>query len=270
MKEKVMLGQGALVQNDREMPYPRLCAHRGFGFSTVAPENSMPAFGAAVAMGAEEIEFDLWYTKDDEIVSIHDDTLSRVSNGQGFVFEHTLAELQELDFGSIFSEAYRGMSVLTFEEILKKFAGHVIMNIHIKARKATSPYERKHMQKIIDLIDRYDCRAYVYFMSENDNILRLAQEMAPDITRCVGYNGKAENMIPRALAYDCRKIQLYRPYFDQAMVDEAREKGIICNVCWSDGPEDAIRYFEMGIGCVLSNNFGQDRYAVDKYLKSRK
>ena len=53
------------------MPYPRVCAHRGF--STIAPENSMPAFGAAVAMGAEEIEFDLWYTKDGEIVSIFDE-----------------------------------------------------------------------------------------------------------------------------------------------------------------------------------------------------
>ena len=31
------------------MPYPRVCAHRGF--NTIAPENSLPAFGAAVAMG---------------------------------------------------------------------------------------------------------------------------------------------------------------------------------------------------------------------------
>ncbi len=46
-----------MVTTDREMPYPRICAHRGFG--TIAPENSMPAFGAAVSMGAEEIELDL-------------------------------------------------------------------------------------------------------------------------------------------------------------------------------------------------------------------
>jgi Na+-driven multidrug efflux pump len=34
--------------------YPRLCAHRGF--NTVAPENSLPAFASAIALGAEEIE----------------------------------------------------------------------------------------------------------------------------------------------------------------------------------------------------------------------
>ena len=52
----------AIVRHDEIMPYPRVCAHRGF--NTVAPENSLPAFGAAVAMGAEEIEFDLWFTKE--------------------------------------------------------------------------------------------------------------------------------------------------------------------------------------------------------------
>ena len=57
------------------MSYPSLCAHRGF--SSVAPENSMPAFGAAVALGAEEIEFDLWSTKDGVLVSCHDETLER-------------------------------------------------------------------------------------------------------------------------------------------------------------------------------------------------
>ncbi|MBR5011053.1 MAG: hypothetical protein IKY12_00690, partial [Clostridia bacterium] len=94
----------AIVKTNAETPYPRVCAHRGF--KTIAPENSMPAFGAAVAMGAEEIEFDLWYTKDGEIVSIHDSTLDRVSNGTGKVTEHTYAELLELDFGSKYGERF--------------------------------------------------------------------------------------------------------------------------------------------------------------------
>ena len=37
----------AIVPDDSTMPYPRLCAHRGF--SKAAPENTMPAFGAAIA-----------------------------------------------------------------------------------------------------------------------------------------------------------------------------------------------------------------------------
>jgi glycerophosphoryl diester phosphodiesterase len=45
----------------------------------------MPAFGAAIALGAQEIEFDLWSTRDGEIISLHDATLDRVSNGHGKV-----------------------------------------------------------------------------------------------------------------------------------------------------------------------------------------
>ena len=91
----------AIVKHDEIMPYPRVCAHRGF--NAIAPENSMPAFGAAVDMGADEIEIDLWWTKDGEIVSTHDDRLERVSDGTGFVYEHTLEELKKHDASTFFT-----------------------------------------------------------------------------------------------------------------------------------------------------------------------
>ncbi|MBR6683820.1 MAG: hypothetical protein IKL38_05705, partial [Firmicutes bacterium] len=120
----------AIVLPDDRMPYPRICAHRGF--NTIAPENSMPAFGAAVAMGAEEIEFDLWVTKDGEIVSCHDKRLDRVSTGTGNIYDYTYEELLAFDFGVKYSEEFKGLKILKFEEILQKFACHTIMNIHIK------------------------------------------------------------------------------------------------------------------------------------------
>lgn len=53
-----------------------------------------------MALGAEEIEFDLWKTKDGVLVSCHDSTLERVSNGSGKIYDHTYAELLALDFGA--------------------------------------------------------------------------------------------------------------------------------------------------------------------------
>ena len=40
-----------------KMSKRKFCAHRGF--NAVAPDNSLPAFAAAVALGADEIDFDL-------------------------------------------------------------------------------------------------------------------------------------------------------------------------------------------------------------------
>ena len=92
----------------------------------------MPAFGAAVAMGAEEIEIDIWNTSDGVLVSCHDSTLDRVSNGHGKIYEHTYEELLKLDFGVKYGDKFRGLKIPTFEEILRSFAGRVIMNIHVK------------------------------------------------------------------------------------------------------------------------------------------
>ena len=96
-----------LVPDDLSMPYPRICAHRGF--NTVAPENSLPAFGAAIAMGADEIEFDVRFTADGVPVSIHDPSLDRVSNGTGLVEEKTFAELEQLDFGVKCAPQFAGL-----------------------------------------------------------------------------------------------------------------------------------------------------------------
>jgi len=243
----------AIIRNDDLLPYPRTCAHRGF--STVAPENSMPAFGAAVAMGAEEIEFDLWYTKDGEIVSIHDPVLDRVSDGTGFVYEHTYDELMQYDFGIKFNEKFKGMKIIKFEEILQKFACHVIMNIHVKTVDNDCFYDEELLKKIIALIEKYDCKKYVYFMSGNDNFLQQAKALAPDIKTCCG-GGKAPwEMVERAIKYKCEKIQLFKPYFDQAMIDKAHANNIICNIFWSDDPDETKKFLDMGIDVILTNDY---------------
>ncbi len=238
----------AISKTDTVMHYPRICAHRGF--NTVAPENSMPAFGAAVAMGADEIEFDLWSTADGVIVSLHDDTLNRVSTGFGKVYEHTYEELLQYDFGIKHGEKFRGLKIVTFEEILKKFSCHVIMNIHIKDGR-----NREELQKIIDLIYKYDCKQHVYFMSGNDDVLNSLKEMAPDICRCQGAGSKAWEIVDRAIKNECQKVQLFKPYFNKEMIDKAHAHGIKCNVFWSDNEKEAKDFLDMGIDTILTNDY---------------
>ena len=252
----------AIVQSDDSLPYPRVCAHRGF--NTIAPENSLPAFGAAVAMGADEIEFDLWVTRDGEVVSSHDSTLNRVSDGDGKIYDHTYAELLELDFGYKHGDAFSGMRILRFEDILRKLSCHTVMNVHVKTVGNKSEYPREHLQKIIDLIDKYDCRRHVYFMCGNDNFLRLAREMAPDITRCCGAGDAPWEIVERAIRYDCKKVQLFKPYFDQSMIDRAHKAGIVCNVFWSDDPEETERFLDMGIDTILTNDYNRIAQVVNR------
>ena len=246
-------GASSLSKKEEKIPYPRLCAHRGF--SAVAPENTLPAFGAAVALGAEEIEFDLWSTSDGVIVSCHDSKLDRVSTGEGKIFEHTYAELLELDFGIKHGEKFAGLKIATFEEILQKFACRVIMNIHVKIWDVAQLDNK--LEDIVALIRKYGCEEYCYFMSSNDEMLKKAMEYAPKIKCCVGL-GKSREMLDlpnRAIAIGAHKVQLFKPYFNEETVKLAHENGIICNVFWADDPEEARRYLEMGIDTVLTNDY---------------
>ena len=242
----------AIIPDDRTLPYPRICAHRGF--STVAPENSMPAFGAAIALGAQEIEFDLWSTKDGEIISLHDATLDRVSNGHGKVYEKTYDELKQLDFGSGFSEKFKGLKIVRFEDILQKYAGQVIMNVHVKDPDDFSPLDEDILKRIIALIDKYDNRRYVYFMSSNDAILKQLGQLAPDIARCVGEREHFK-IVDRAIELGIDRVQLFKPYFNAEMIAKAKANGIKLNVFWSDDPDEARRFVDMGIDCVLTNDY---------------
>ncbi len=249
-------GGSATVAFDKEMPYPRICSHRGF--NSIAPENSMPAFGAAVAMGAEEIEFDLWPTKDGEIVSIHDPTLERVSDGEGKVYELTYEELTKYDFGSKFNEHFAGLSIVRFEDILKKFAGQTIMNIHVKPLSMTELYPEEIMKKIVALIRKYDCARHVYFMLEPDIHIRQFKEYAPDIPVCVGHLfDRPNDIVDRAIELGAQKVQLYKPYFNQEMIDKAHAHGIICNVFWVTRVEEAQQFLDMGIDTLLTNHYNR-------------
>lgn len=259
-------GGASVVRFDSVMKYPRLCAHRGF--NTIAPENSMPAFGAAVALGAQEIEFDLWSTKDRVLVSSHDSTLERVSDGNGKIYEHTYEELLSLDFGINHGEKFKGLRIPTFEDILKKFAGRVIMNIHVKIWDMN--FDDPMIEEIVALIRKYDCEKHIYFMTTNDEIIKRVKEYAPDLGVCVGWNGNKDPMsiVDRAIALGAYKVQLFKPYFNKESVEKAHAHGILCNVFYADDPDEARSYFEMGIDTVLTNDYLAIYNATEKYLKA--
>ena len=70
---------------------PLVFAHRGG--RAIAPENTLVAFDAGIAAGADGLEFDVHLSRDRQVVIIHDGTLERTTDGTGTVAERTAAEL---------------------------------------------------------------------------------------------------------------------------------------------------------------------------------
>ena len=106
------------------------CAHRGD--ASKAPENTLVSIHSAIESGAQQVEFDVQFSKDHELVLMHDDTVDRTTNGTGRVSDLSLAELRNLDAGSWYDESFRGTNIPLLSEVLSIDPHPVIFNVHIK------------------------------------------------------------------------------------------------------------------------------------------
>jgi len=244
---------GASVRpGDAVTPYPRICSHRGF--NTIAPENTMPAFGAAIALGAEEIELDVWPSKDGEIIVCHDESVDRTSDGKGMIADLTLDEIRAFDAGVKFAEEYSGVRFPTLDEVLQKFSRQVIINLHIKSASNVDEYDHDVFRKIVNLIYKYDMQEHVYIAGEED-VLRTACKLAPELPRAA-LDGKLDfQLVKLAKKYNCQKLQFVSGYYNAEMVREAKESGIRCNLFWCDDPKEVGALFESGIDTILTNDY---------------
>ncbi len=95
----------------------RLIGHRGA--LALAPENTMPAFEAAVRAGADAVEFDVQRTADGVPVVFHDESLERTTDGRGLVRERRFDDVRRLDAGAWFSPAFADTRIPSLDELLR-------------------------------------------------------------------------------------------------------------------------------------------------------
>ena len=242
-----------ITQCDNDLAYPRVCAHRGF--PAAMPENTMPSFGAAIALGADEIEMDVRFTRDGVPVINHDPVLERVSNGTGILEDYTFAELKELDFGFHAGEKFAGVRIASLEEVLSKFAAHAVFNIHLKGVGGDEfgIYPEDLMRQIVALLKKYDHDRHCYFMGAY-GVMDTALRVAPEINRCMGAYPEPMEIVERAIEYKCQKCQFFLPFFNDDMLKKAKAHNIRCNLFFCDSAEDAKKYFAMGIDTILTND----------------
>jgi glycerophosphoryl diester phosphodiesterase len=113
-----------------ELSRPFLWAHRGA--SARAPENTLAAFFAAGEDGADGIELDIHLSRDGVPVVIHDDTLTRTTDGAGAVASFSCAELRRLDAGSWFADEFSGEGIPRLDDVLALFGGVLQLNLEVK------------------------------------------------------------------------------------------------------------------------------------------
>ena len=92
-------------------------------------------------------------------------------------------------------------------------------------------------------------------MARAKALLHTARAMAPDISLTCLEGHMNFSIVEHALEYGCKKVQFCKGLTTQAMLDKAKANGLICNLFWADDPEEAKQYFDLGIDCILTNNY---------------
>ena len=173
---------------------PILLAHRGL--VQHAPENTLPSFAAAIALGLS-IELDVYQTHDEHLVVIHDKTVDRTTNGTGEVTEMTLAEIRKLDAGSWFAPRFAGEKVPTLEEVFKLTREHQRTPVTIALNmKVISPGIE---QNIVRLVEKYELFDQLFAFGQSSDSSHRFKQANPKLRTTVYLNDSEADQFATAL-----------------------------------------------------------------------
>jgi len=241
-----------------DVRFPALCAHRGL--SGLLPESSMASFEAAVALGADEMEFDIRLTADKHLIVCHDPKVDRISTGEGKVAELTLGELRALQLISPVDRLPTQSGFAVPQEVFEACGGKIVMNIHFKNLGADTAFA---VGEMMALVKRFSLEQSVYFATSEEETMQCFTRQAPGIMHCALEPWREDlDIVDFAVRYGCPRCQLFKGVFDSEKVDRALRAGLICNVFWADDEAAAKEYLDMGISVILTNR-------TDKLLELR-
>ena len=165
----------------------RIIAHRGA--SGYAPENTMAAFQLAERMGATEVELDVQFSKDKQVVICHDPMLARYGYPDLRLADLNLDELLKLDMGSWFSPyLYEGEPIVVFEALLKQFKDRFVYHVEIK-----TPAEGL-VGAVLDILIANGLRSRTIVTSFHFEALSEVRDLTPDLK--VGWLVRAGEFTP--------------------------------------------------------------------------
>lgn len=247
---------------------PLVIAHQGG--ELLAPSNTMASFENAANMGVDVLETDIHITKDGHLVTIHDPSVNRTTNGKGDVADLTLAELQALDAGYHFKDldgnySFRGKGVYipTVEEMFQTFDD---MKIEIEIKDDNPPERIEEIaSKLWDLIGKYQMEEKVIIGSFDQKILQTFEKYAKG--RVAVTAGKQEvksfvvfhkfflrNLyVPKVDAFQIPVEDSGFDLTDQRLIDGAHRLGMEIHYWTIDDPKAMEKLIDAGADGILTN-----------------
>jgi glycerophosphoryl diester phosphodiesterase len=231
---------------------PLVFGHRGA--SAYAPMNTLPAFELAMTQGADGVELDVWLSKDGHLVIIHDSTVDHTTDGTGYVWDKSLADLKALDASHTFP-TYRGARIPTLDEVFEAVGRLLLVNVEIKWAEGALPGVE---QAVAECIRRHALEDRVIVSSFEPKILSVFRKIMPAVA--AGY--LFEPSTPLLLSgthYDA--LHPHHSQIEAATAKAWRERGYRLNTWTVNDPARALELRELRVDTVITD-------APDKILEA--
>ncbi|MCR5684789.1 MAG: glycerophosphodiester phosphodiesterase [Lachnospiraceae bacterium] len=234
---------GGKLKKESEKFYHVNFAHRGLHTKDMSvPENSMAAFKAAVDAGYG-IELDIQFSKDDQIVVFHDETLNRVCGVDGRLDAFTYDELKKMGLSGTDEH------IPLFSEVLELIDGRVPLLVELKSCRKN----KLLCEKALPMLRAY--KGDFCIESFSPIIVKWFRKNAPDILRgqLSAPVDDFREYIPAFIAFilsRCFTNFLSRPHFisynkvKPPMSVRLSEKLGAMRYVWTVRPADDIRTLE--------------------------
>lgn len=248
-------------------PSPLVIAHQGGDGER--PSNTIVAFQYAVEIGVDVLEMDIHSTRDGVLVTIHDDTVDRTTNGTGRVHDFTFAELQELDAGyewpTVEEEAgrtdrpYRGQGIVipALEEVFSTFPD-MQMVIEIKQT------EPSIVQPFCDLLREYSMQEQVIVASFHPEPMYAFRDACPEVATAgveeeilpffvlntVGLSGAYQ---PTAEAFQVPEYSGDLHVVTQRFVENAHAKNVMVQPWTINSVDQMERMVDVGVNGIMTD-----------------
>ncbi|MGL6474146.1 glycerophosphodiester phosphodiesterase [Aeromonas hydrophila] len=218
----------------------QIIAHRGA--SGLAPENTLKAIRLALALGAGAIEIDVQLA-DGELWVFHDRRLERCTDGGGVLTAQSRAYLASLDAGE-------GEGIPTLWQVMEAIAGQAELHIELKGARTADEVARLTRRAEAEL--GFTPTQWVVSSFHHPELARFAA-LRPDIRL-----GALTSTIPLTLAKFAAELGAWSlncdvDFVDQALVQDAHDRGLKVLVYTVDEPADQAMLAAIGVDGIFTN-----------------
>ena len=225
-----------------------IIAHRGASY--LAPENTVASAKLAWELGADAVELDVYLSKDNRLMVIHDKDTKRTCSGKkNLTIEKTPSTLlRDLDAGVWKGDGFKGEKIPFLKEMIETIPDGKKLVVEIKCGSEIIPI----LKRCIEKSGKADQIIFICFGWQT--ILDTQKEF-PD-NKCywlssskTGLSKKIKQVAENGLA----GVNLKYSIIDEKVVELAKENGIEVLAWTVDDPNKAKELTEIGVVAITTN-----------------